>query len=173
MTNKFLMLIAFVTLSGVCAFAEFEVDAGIYGGFGDAGAIGAEIQMGYLGRSESILWDVLFDGGIGYGYSKSSVDYNLGVLGEIVFGFVGIGIGGGFGNGTLYVRGEIPFLFGAIKLTAGYDYFVDYGGRFNFSILFRGAAALAFLNIKGNPRLYRGDYKWIERILNDQKRPYK
>jgi hypothetical protein len=73
----FLPLLALVC-SGL-VFAEFEGTFGLYGGFGNAGAAGLNLQLGYLspaveksGTNEEPVpvkfrWGVLFDSAIGYG----------------------------------------------------------------------------------------------------------
>jgi hypothetical protein len=118
----------------------------------DVTAFGIGLQLGGLGRvGDSMLWDILFDGGIGLGFPDDGIDldYNAGLLGELIFGFVGLGVGAGYGNGSVYIRGELPFLLGPVKLAGAYDYYLNGGGRVVISLLFRGSSALAFMQALG------------------------
>jgi hypothetical protein len=145
--KKLVLVLVLLMVAGTFAFAEFELGAGLYGSFLDTTALGLEIQLGGMGQAGgSLLWDIVFDGGIGYNFSSdaSSIDYNAGVLGEIIFGFIGLGVGGGYGNGSAYIRGELPLLFGPVKLAGAYDYYLNGGGRVVISLLFRGEAAGIF-----------------------------
>jgi hypothetical protein len=145
--KKLALVLVLLMAAGASAFAEFELGAGLYGSFLDTTAVGFELQMGGMGQAGgSLLWDIVLDGGIGLNFTDDvGIDYNGGLLGEVIFGFVGLGAGAGYGNGDIYIRGEIPFLLGPVKLAGAYDYYLDGGGRVVISVLFRGAAAGAFV----------------------------
>lgn len=147
MKKLVLVLVLFMAV-GVFAFAEFELGMGAYGSFLDVKAVGLGIQMGGMGQAGgSMLWDIVVDGGLGFSFGGDDgidIDYNAGLLGEFIFGFIGLGAGAGYGNGSVYIRGEIPFLFGPVKLAGAYDYYLNGGGRVVISLLFRGEAAGVF-----------------------------
>ncbi|MDR1900849.1 MAG: hypothetical protein LBQ88_01010 [Treponema sp.] len=146
--KKLVLVLVLLMVVGMFAFAEFELGAGIYGSFMDVTAFGIGLQLGGMGRAgDSLLWDILFDGGMGFAFPDDGIDidYNAGILGELIFGAVGLGVGAGYGNGSPYIRGEVPFLLGPVKLAGAYDYYLNGGGRVVISLLFRGESAMAFM----------------------------
>ena len=129
------------------AFAQFECNAGLYGGFGTAGSAGINVQAGYdfMLKDDTLRLALLADLGIGYRYGNDEVssrkeiwggsfnylDYYFGALCEFYFlPFMGIGAGGGWTvcvcgnkNGiTPYARVTLPFVMKYFKAGVGFDY---------------------------------------------------
>jgi len=86
--KKVFMLMALIAIGSGLAFADFEFEFGLYGGFGIAGAAGFNMQLGYItpvykgaaGGTDinKIRWSILADLGIGYRYGSSETytDYS-------------------------------------------------------------------------------------------------
>ena len=134
MKKLFFVLILVVIASGL-VFADFEFEAGFFGGLGIAASAGFNTQLGYITPDDkAIRWSLLADLGIGYRYSSDEtytetytgdydwdkknvelkysegLDFHLGILTEFFFlPFMGIGIGGGFTPGIRGVDHQ-PFV---------------------------------------------------------------
>jgi hypothetical protein len=152
--KKILLILLILTTGTVSVFAQFELNTGLYGGYGTAGSVGLNVQSGYnfSFSKEPLRLALLADLGFGYRYGNKVIedyytssgwsdsldandnmlDYCFGLIGEFYFlPFMGIGAGGGLikcicGNSTLnpYVRASVPFVFDFIKFGVSFDYII-------------------------------------------------
>jgi len=150
--KKIILASVLIAFASGFAFAQFELNAGLYGGYGTAGAAGLNIQAGYnfSFNDDKLNLALLADLGFGYRYGnkeledyykskgwEDSIDandnmleYYIGAIGEFYFlSFMGIGAGGGFAKCTCgyalfrpYARVTLPFVFSFFKAGFSFDY---------------------------------------------------
>ncbi|MCL2196482.1 MAG: hypothetical protein FWB77_02580 [Treponema sp.] len=152
--KKIVLVLTMIVAVTSIAFAQFELNAGLYGGIGTAGSAGLGVQSGYnFSFSDGKLkLAVLADLGFGYRYGDKELedyyksknwkdtvdandnmfDYYFGLTCEFYFlSFMGVGLGGGLtkcicGYAALrpYLRATVPFVLGFVKLGVGFDYLI-------------------------------------------------
>jgi len=150
--KKIILALVLTAFASGFAFAQFELNAGLYGGYGTAGAAGLNIQTGYNFslNDDKLNIALLADLGFGYRYGNKELndyytskgwedtadandnmfEYYFGAIGEFYFlSFMGVGAGGGLAKCTCgyalfrpYARVSIPFVFNFFKTGISFDY---------------------------------------------------
>ena len=82
MNKKLVLTIAILIMCTGLLFAEFDYELGFYGGFGNAGAAGIDMQIGYVSPAYSnrrfdqpnrFRWSILADTGFGFRYGSDEM----------------------------------------------------------------------------------------------------